>query len=400
MSTPPLYTEVKDCRSCGSGPLLDVLDFGRHAIADFNRRTPDWRYAPLELVMCRDCTLLQLRHTVSRSALFDEYWYRSGLSETMCDALREVAETATAAVPLTPEDVVVDIGSNDGTLLGHFKQQMTVGFEPSNVSEVHRADFLFRSPFVAKQYLGHFPVRAKLVFSIAVFYSVEDPVTFVKGVARILDKDGLWVCQMNDVLGLVQNSAYDIIGFEHLCIWSLHSLRPLLARYKLEVVHVDRLALNGGTARLFIRHQGFQKPDETVEDQVLEERGLRGDMTWRDRMGALVSGLSEVVEALRTDGKVVHLMGASNRGSTIVQATHLDGLVEVAADRDPAKHGMLMPGTAIRIVSEEESRALRPDVYLTLPYSYVEQFKRREADFLARGGQFLVPIPTIHLEGA
>ncbi len=399
-----LYHEVRACRSCNSGPLVSILDLGYHAIADFDRETPEWRKAPLDLCICPSCNLTQLHHTVERDALFTRYWYRSGLSETMRAALADVAEAGRAVLGrrLSPEDIVVDIGSNDGTLLRHFQDQVTVGVEPSDVPESFKADFLFRRPFHVGDFTKIFSQRAALVFSIAMFYSVDDPQTFVKGVARILDPQGVWVLQMNDLMGFIHNSAYDIVGFEHVCLWSLNALKPLLERYNLHVVHVDRLSLNGGTARFIIRHHQTRgaKPDVTVDDQLVEEHDLGNEVSWRDRIRMAVQDLHEMVFAAKDSGKIVHIWGASNRGSTIVQAAKLDGLIKVASDRDPAKHGMLVPGTTIRIVSEAESRALRPDYYLILPYSYLDQAREREADFLARGGEFILPVPIVRKVGA
>ena len=399
-----LYTKVKMCRGCSGGPLNVIFDLGHQAIADFDRSVPDWRRVPLELCICANCALVQLRHTVDRAALFTKYWYRSGTSETMRLALQDVAASGRAALgrPLTTDDIVMDIGSNDGTLLEHFRKQVTVGYEPANVPEHYSADFLFRRMFQARDFTVHFSTRAAIVFSIAMFYSVDDPQDFVKGVARVMDKDGVWILQMNDVVALMQDSAYDIIGFEHLCVWSLRALPPLLERHHLHVVHADRLKINGGTLRLVIRHYQSRglKPDGTVYDQVLEETEVGNNYRWRDNIRMAIQDLHEVVHAAKSDGKTVHIWGASNRGSTIVQSAHLEGLVEMASDRDPSKHGMLMPGTTIPIVSESESRALRPDYYLILPYSYLDQAREREAEFLARGGQFIVPIPTVQKVGA
>lgn len=394
---------VTACRSCGGGLGEPVLDLGTQALPDFSHPVGDfaaWERAPLALAQCQACGLHQLTHTVAREKLFSQYWYRSSTAETMRRALDEVASAGRAAAGLGVNDVVLDIGSNDGYLLDNFRRHTTIGFEPSRVpfqDTFALPDITVNAPFNAADY-HTMAQRAKLVFSVAMFYSVEDPDTFVRDVASVLADDGVWVLQMNDLIALADGLAYDIIGHEHVCVWSLRALEPLLARHGLYVDRVERLPVNGGTARFLVRH-GVRRaaPDPSLIMYQLDEERVNA-RRWPEWCAQLIGHLREGVMQLHQQGARVHIYGASTRGATIIQSAMLDSpLIEAAADRLPSKHGMLMPGTTIPIVSDEVSRAMDPDFYLALPYSYIDQFREREHAFLARGGRFLIPVPEVHI---
>lgn len=374
------------CRSCG-GAFRDLLDLGEHPLPDFSQKEPNWTYAPLQLVQCGDCHLVQMRHTVEREHLFTNYWYRSGLSETMRAALKDIA--VAAARYRVGEHISLDIGSNDGTLLSMLPGEC-IGFEPSSIGEGTGAIPKF---FSAREYFALHEKKATVVTTIAMFYSVGDPESFVHDVAMVMDKKGVWVNQMNDLTALVENTAYDIIGHEHTCVWSLTALKPLLEKYGLEVFRVERNDLNGGSMRLFIQHQGFRAVEPTVAAQYQRE-------SWLDIKGFIVAvsrstlALHHLLRRLKADGLRTYIYGASTRGVTVVHAAQLDEvLVHGAVERDKAKVGHLFPGTRIPIVSESHARTADADYFLALPYSYLQQFIKRESQWLKGGGRFIVPVP-------
>ena len=403
------YTTVTACRICGGSWLETVLDLGLHALASFSQSFPQegpghWQYAPLELVRCGSCGLVQLRHTVDRDTLFHRYWYRSGTSETMRAALADVAAAVKRRVSLEPNDIVLDIGANDGTLLSYFTSQR-VGFEPSSITPEH-GESIVRNYFTEAAWqdvMGE--QKARVVLSIAMLYSVEKPVEFVADVAQVLAKDGLWLCQMNDLRSMVDGLAYDMIGHEHVAIYSLTTFERLLEPVGLQVFDLEWLPLNGGTLRFYVQHQGGPwqvDPSRHGKDQREKELSLALELEDFDqRVRESIADLRRRLTNLAKAGKRIHIKGASTRGSTIIQAAALDvPTIMEAADRDPAKDGFLFPGTSIPIVSEQRSRSDAPDYYLVLPYSYIDQFRKREKAFLLRGGQFILPVPKFRLVGA
>lgn len=367
---------------------MPLIDLGMHPLPDFGQKNPVWEYAPLDLVQCAECHLVQMRHTVDRDHLFSKYWYRSSTSETMRSALLEVARKATPF--LHNGAISLDIGSNDGLLMSLMPGE-SIGFEPSSIgAETHA----IHDYFTAKRYWESGDAEhAQVVTSIAMFYSVGEPEQFVSDVAEVLNDTGVWINQMNDLTALVENTAYDIIGHEHTCVWSLESLEPLLRRHGLEVFRVERIDLNGGSIRVYSQHRNVRPIEKSVEQQRQIEARL--DMV---QFASLVDhatlNMHELARRIQRDGQRLYIYGASTRGVTIVHASHLDeALVVAAAERDETKVGMLFPGTRIPIVAEDTARRSEADYFLALPYSYLDQFKKRESQWIKWGGRFIVPVP-------
>lgn len=397
------YSTITACRVCGSDDLHRVLHLGMHPLPDFGKVKADWRYAPLELLECRACGLVQLKDTVDRDALYRKYWYRSGVSQTMRDALADVADWAKMAVHLNEGDTVLDIGSNDGTLLAMFPQTVQrIGFEPSNIESTDNTIMTLRQYFSAFNYLcAANPARPKLIFSIAMFYDVPNPDVFVEDIKAILHEDGVWVCQMNDVRAMVEGNAFDIIGHEHLCLYPFRTFERLAEAHGLEIFRVQRVPINGGSIRLFVSHKGkrYIEPSVAAERREQESLDMHGFALQVDNT---LEALRQLLTHAKRDGKSVHLYGASTRSLTILHSLGNVALeaISAASDRDVRKWTKLVPGTCIPIIAEEASRDIKPDYYLVGPYSFMLEVAARERKWMEQGGQFIVPIPRVHLIGA
>lgn len=411
------------CRICGSSALTPVMDLGDQCIAGAFRPPdaagmPEPRL-PLQLVRCdptRDpeaCGLLQLRHTVPGSILYGSYWYRSGINRSMTENLHEIAREAVGAVGgLRPGDLVIDVGCNDGTLLdgyGGVAEGVTLlGMDPSDVTRYAVAkgyevvnDF-FSHEALAARYRGR---TARVITSIAMFYDLERPASFVADIARSLAEDGIWVSEFSYMPTMLEKASFDTVCHEHLEYYSLGVLERLLGAAGLEIVRGELNDVNGGSIRIFVGHAGrhVRSSAEAAELERLrareDELGLTTSApyeTFARRALEIKRDLLELLRTLRAEGKVVHVYGASTKGNTILQFVGIDGeLVECAADRNPDKWGSETIGTHIPIVSEEESRARRPDYYLVLPWHFLDEFLEREAEFFARGGKFIVPLPKV-----
>jgi hypothetical protein len=376
---------------------------------------------PLELVRCdttRDqeaCGLLQTKHTVPGAILYRSYWYRSGINRTMTDNLHGIAQRAQGLAKLEAGDLVIDIGCNDGTLLDGYTVDglKMLGFDPSDVSRyaIEKGYEVVRNFFTAEGAKARYPEqKAKVITSIAMFYDLEDPQEFVEGIAACLAEDGVWVIELSYMPTMIAKNSFDTIVHEHLEYYSLAVLEWLLDEVGLEAVAAELNDINGGSIRLFVGHRGKRQivPADfaglqdlrvgefelALDSPVPYDRFARESERVRDELRALL-------ERLRDEGKKVHIYGASTKGNTILQ--YIDAstdLIEAAADRNPDKWGSETIGTGIPIISEEESRAASPDYYLALPWHFLDEFLEREAEFLARGGEFIVPLPEVHLVGA
>jgi hypothetical protein len=424
MATPPRtsLTTRTTCRICNSPHLAPVLSLGdQHiagAFAEPGGEQPVQRAIPLELVRCdmtRDqdaCGLIQTRHTVPGSILYHSYWYRSGVNRTMTENLHGIARQAEELVALTPGDLVIDIGCNDGTLLdGYTADRLRyLGFDPSDVSRYAvEKGYDVERDFYSYEALRrrHSDRKAKVVTSIAMFYDLEDPSAFVADVAQALADDGVWVMELHYLPTMLEMNSFDAIVHEHLEYYSLAVIERLLNEAGLEVVRGGLNAVNGGSIRLFISHGGRRSPSPE-DDRELQRLRIREfelaldspEPYERFRAGAerVRDELSELCRRLSGEGKTIHVYGASTKGNTILQYAGIDSsLVAYAADRNPDKWGSETISTRIPIISEEESRAMKPDYYLALPWHFLDEFVEREKEYLDGGGRFIVPLPEVRI---
>ncbi|MBI2462141.1 MAG: methyltransferase domain-containing protein, partial [Candidatus Rokubacteria bacterium] len=255
------YTTRRTCRVCGSGGLAKVFSLGDLCVSDFLASPADPAIkAPLELVLCEHCTLLQLRHTAPQEILYARhYWYRSGVTETMRRALRDITDSIEQLVPLKPNDIVLDIGANDGTLLAAYssKDLRRVGCEPANnlvpllreVTPLVIHDFWNYAAF-ERLFPGE---RARVITAIGMFYDMEDPNAFIADAARALADEGVFVAQLMCLRPMLEKNDVGNICHEHLEYYSLESLQHLFERNGLEIFRLEENDVNGGSYRLYAR---------------------------------------------------------------------------------------------------------------------------------------------------
>jgi hypothetical protein len=422
--TPPRtsLTTRTTCRVCDSPELTAVLSLGDQCIAgafaDPAGGEPVQRAIPLELVRCdmtRDqnaCGLIQTRHTVPAAILYSNYWYRSGVNRTMTENLHSIARTAESLVGLTPGDLVVDIGCNDGTLLDGYTVQglRLMGFDPSDVASyaVEKGYEVIRDFYSYERLKELHPDRkARVITSIAMFYDLEDPRAFVEDVVAALSEDGVWAMELHYLPAMLERNAFDAIVHEHLEYYSLAVLERLTSQAGLETVRAEINDINGGSIRLFFAHAGripLREDDRRVlQDLRIQEFELALDSPepyeqFRKGAERIRDELGELCHRLNDDGKTIHVYGASTKGNTILQYVGLDSsVISHAADRNADKWGSKTIRTEIPIISEEESRAMKPDYYLVLPWHFLEEFLERESEFLSAGGRFIVPLPEVRI---
>ncbi|MDO8516292.1 MAG: class I SAM-dependent methyltransferase [bacterium] len=416
------FTARTTCRVCNFSTLTPILSLGDLHPSDFvdAANAQNAVKAPLELMLCNNadggCGLLQLRHTVPHESMYRNYWYRSGINKTMTDELGSITSAAKEMVALASGDFVVDIGSNDGTLLRSYNVPglNLVGFEPArNIVEKYGSNGItriFNDFFNFGAWHEEFgKKKAKVITAIAMFYDLEDPNAFVADVRAILDKDGLFIIQMAHVPLVIERNAFDGICHEHLELYSLLALENLLKRHDLEIFDVALRDINEGSIRAYIRHKGSSITSEGGLERVQalreEEKklGLHEKKVYEDFV-ARVKGIKhktrDFIEAEVRKGKKVYVYGASTKGNTLLQYFDLDNtLITAAAERNPDKWGKKTVGTLIPIISEEQARKEKPDYFLVLPWHFLKEFKEREKAYFAGGGKFIVPLPNLELVG-
>jgi len=406
---------ITECRSCGSTNLTNILSLGLQYPSNFielNSISDKREQIPLELIFCekKDCGLLQLKHTASRESLYKKYWFRSGINEKMVEALKDITKSVEKRISLSENDIVLDIGCNDGTLLRSYQSKVRlVGFEPASnlVDEAKEGtELIINNFFSFYEFVQHFPnERIKVITSIAMFYDLEDPNSFVSDIVNCLDQDGIWIIQMAYLIPMLELNAFDNIVHEHLEYWSLKSLKRLLEEHDLEIFDVELNDVYGGSFRIFVKTKKNDKINiQNSVDEFLkkeDEFGLEKKETYlnfANRVNSLKNKLNDFIKKEISNGKLIYAYGASTKGNTLLQFYNLNNkLISKAADRDSKKFGKMTVGSNIPVISEEQARDEKPDYFLVLPWHLVDFFKERENEFLNNGGKFIVPLPDFKI---
>lgn len=397
-------SEITSCRICGSCDLRDVFDMGPQALAS---RFPkagesDPPTAPLVLTQCQgECGLVQLKHTVASDELYtDSYGYRSGLNEMMRSHLKTIVDDLYSYVQPQSGDLVIDIGSNDGTLLGwHSPAAVRVGIDPTGpqFKEFYADGIELIPEFFSAGVLGD--RKAKCVTSISMFYDLPAPLEFMKDVAKVLAPDGVWIMEQSYLPTMLDRNSYDTVCHEHLEYYTFSQVAWMCRHAGLRVLNVTLNDCNGGSFRVAICHENAPYTSNLFAIEAIEEKEASIDLEgFVERCKTHRDQLRDTMCSLKNQNKSVYIYGASTKGNTMLQYGSIDsGLVVAAAERNPAKYGCRTPCTNIPIVSEAEVRAAKPDYMLVLPWHFREGIIEREKDYLEQGGQLIFPLPVIDI---
>lgn len=404
------YSAISSCRGCKSSRISNLFTLGDQYVIDFPPPgcEHDGVRSPLQVVMCNNCNLVQLRHTADQDSIYSKYWYKSGINGMMRKHLKNVVDKAMAIQPLNSGDKIIDIGSNDGTLASFYPEYTNkIGFEPSYNVWKESADKVKWSHSY-NDYFSHKESDAKIITSCAMFYDLDNPHQFVDDIRCSLSSDGLWVDQQNYLVSMLKNYSYDNISHEHLCYYSLMTFNNIIKEHDLEIVDVEINDVNGGSFRTYIRRSGRNNPvpggKERIEAVLAEEAAFNLDTPipyeqfW-GHVELVADKLFEFVfhEKMEKNSSF-YLYGASTRGQTIVQFSGLDNtLISAASERNADKYMKVTMGSGIPIVSEEIARLARPDYMIVLPYSFREDFLEREQKYLDQGGAFIFPLPEVEI---
>ena len=408
-----MYTEINKCRISGSTNLVNVLSLGEQYLTGVFPKSPDEEITkgPLDVVWCPDSGLLQMKQSYSLDEMYgDNYGYRSGLNSSMVNHLTNKIHTLERLVSLTPGDLVIDIGSNDATSLKAYSgKHRKVGIDPTGKKfiEYYSDDITLIPDFFSEEkFTKTFPNdKAKVITSIAMFYDLESPVTFVKDIEAVLAEDGIWHFEQSYMPSMLRTNSYDTICHEHLEFYSFRVVKNLLESCNMRVIDVQMNAINGGSfAITACKINGPYKSNQPIIDWMLKQEDDMGLNTlkpykdFEERIFKHRKNLLDLIEALVADGKKIIGYGASTKGNVLLQfcgitSKHIPYIAEV----NELKFGSFTPGTNIPIISEQEARAMKPDYFLVLPWHFKHSILERETEFINQGGKFIFPLPEIEI---
>ena len=362
-------------------------------------------YYPLQVCFCHDCTAVQINYTVPKETMFGEYLYVSGTTQTLRTHFQQSTDRLVARLGLKADDLVVDIGSNDGTWLACYQKYglRTLGVDGAkNLAEMANKRGIetwarFFNADVAREIIAA-KGRAKLVTAAGVFFHLEELHSVTEGIAELIRDGGVFCVQAISLTAMLRFTQFDQVYHEHLTYWTVKSLDRLFSQYGLEIFHADMMTIHGGSMELHVAPKGTRPIDPSVPAMRAEEDrlGCSDIATYRKfagRVREIERDLMAILRDYAANGKKVHAFGAPAKGATLLNSFHITtDLCQCAVEVNPLKIGKYIPGCRLPIV--DETKTAPPDAYLLLAWNFLKEFLPRKRDYIVNGGEFIVPIPT------
>lgn len=413
-SPPALNASTEVCRSCARGALIPVLSLGRtplaNALLSVEQLAQPEETFPLDLVFCSGCGLVQITETVSPEKLFRQYFYLSSFSDTMLQHAEALTDQLALSRALGAQSFVIELASNDGYLLQFYRRKgiPILGIEPAkNIAQVAEERGIpticdFFSEALATQ-LAAEGKKADVIHAHNVLAHVADLNGIVRGIEMLLKDTGIAVIEVPYVKDMIDRTEFDTIYHEHLCYFSLSALDRLFQRHGLIVTDVEKLAIHGGTLRIYAAKALVGKRSASVLNLLAEEAGWGVDtadfyLRFGARVERLRNELTGLLKDLKSQGKRIAVYGASAKGSTLLNYFRIGReTLEYVVDRSTVKQGYYTPGTHLRIFPTEKLLEDMPDYVLLLTWNFADEVLQQQSQYRAGGGHFVIPIPEVSI---
>ncbi len=414
-----LYQEIKKCRICGNPNLVSIINLGDQALTGvFPVVGEEIECDPLEIVKCFSdkgesvCGLVQLKHDYQMEKLYgDNYGYRSGLNKSMINHLGEIVGKIENKVHLSDGDLVIDIASNDGTLLSAYKNKKLelLGIDPTSEKfgsyypeYIKHIPEFFSSEIVKKLYGDK---KAKAITSIAMFYDLPDPLRIMREIEEVMDPEGIWVVEQSYMPAMIDNTSYDTICHEHLEYYALKQFQWMAQSVGLKIIDIEFNDTNGASFCLTVakKNSSHSEVSERINQflSVEEDRGFNKMAVYeefREKTIRHKEELVKLIKKIKSENKKVFGYGASTKGNVILQYCGITTEdIPYIAEVNEYKFGRVTPGTKIPIISEKDALAMHPDYYLVLPWHFKKGIIEREKEYLKSGGKLIFPLPRIEI---
>lgn len=413
-----MYKTIDRCRICGNERLSRVIDLGTQKLTgvfpDLGGVVPE---TPVELVKCNGekcCGLVQLRHSSEPDQMYGmNYGYRSGLNSSMVEHLSYITDYIKELIDIKSGDAIVDIGSNDGTLLGTYGYDKEsgirlIGMDPTAKKfRKYYKDHIdvVEDFFSASNFKAICSEKAKVITSIAMFYDLESPIDFARQIAESLADDGIWVFEQSYMPYMIQTNSFDTICQEHLEYYSMKQIMWILKAADMKAIDVSFNDVNGGSFRV----TAAKKDSSYTEHASIQQTCFNEDICgynnfeifddFRIRIEECRKEIKTFLANCKDEGKLVIGYGASTKGNVLLQYFGITTEeIPYIAEVNPDKYGKVTPGTEIPIISEEEAKAMKPDYMFVLPWHFKNNILHKEERYIKESGcKFVFPLPRLNI---
>ena len=403
--------KINKCRICSSKKFSKLFSLGKQS---FTGKFPNTRHHKIakdyiNLIICNKCKLVQLDRNFNPNFLYGkDYGYRTGINLTMSNHVKFVAKEAIKISKPKQKDYILDIASNDGTLLNNYGNKfITVGVDPliNKYKKFYKKVNYKISNFFTLKNLKKYNLdkKYKIITALSMFYDLKDPNSFIKDIKKILHEDGIFILEHADLLSILKYSLFDTICHEHLEYYSSKIIIELMKKNNLRVFDIKNSKINGGSTRYLITHHNskFKTKTGRISKILNEEKKFKLEkketfLGFFKRINLIKKKIMGLLNNIVRKKKTVHGYGASTKGNVLLQyfginVKHLNYI----AERNPLKYNKFTPGTYIKIISEKNSRQLKPDYYFVLPWHFKKEIVKRETKIRKLGTKLIFPLPKL-----
>jgi hypothetical protein len=403
--------KITNCRNCRKKKLNYLFTLGNISFTGkFPKKNQYIKKAPLSIVMCAYCKLVQLSHKFNLRYLYGpDYGYRSGINVTMVTHLKKVVHKAIKKTKLKPKDCVLDIASNDGTLLKNYSKNIfTFGIDPlvnKYKKEYTNINYKVSDFFSQKKVKKITKRKFKIITALSVFYDSEDPNQFLSDVKDLLDSEGLFILEFADLASIIKKKMFDTICHEHLEYYSSKIIIDMCKKNNLKVIDIFENNINGSSKQFYITREtsNFKINKKKIQSFLNEEKKMqiyskKTILKFFSEIMKVKANLLNLLDKIKLKKQSIHGYGASTKGNVLLQFFGIDkSYIDYISERNPLKYNLFTPGTKIKIISEKNSRKIKPDFYLVLPWHFRKEILIREKKIRNKGTKFIFPLPNIQV---